>query len=63
MLFGCVSLVETGLVMFLHHQHSDDWDDALSPQGASRAISLVLRNVGLILRNVTWAHAHAHTVR
>jgi len=31
LLFGCVSLLETGVVMFLYHQHSDDWSDALSP--------------------------------
>eukprot|EP01051_Picozoa_sp_SAG22_P000274 SAG22_NODE_6_length_41368_cov_49.702222_17_plen_340_part_00 len=33
MLFGCVSLIETGVVMFLFHQHTNDWHGALSPQG------------------------------
>eukprot|EP01047_Picozoa_sp_COSAG01_P031917 COSAG01_NODE_2286_length_7990_cov_5.551895_6_plen_528_part_00 len=30
MLFGCVSMLETGFVMFLYHQQADNWKDALS---------------------------------
>jgi hypothetical protein len=30
MLFGGISMLETGIVMFLYHQQADDWTDALS---------------------------------
>ena len=31
MLFGCLSLIETGIVMFIYHQQEDDWSGALRP--------------------------------
>jgi hypothetical protein len=34
MLFGCLSLVETGLVLHVYHQSAEDWNTALVPSWA-----------------------------
>jgi hypothetical protein len=42
MLFGCLSLVETGVVLFLFHQKAQDWSDLVS---AGRITKLLRRLV------------------
>ena len=42
MVFGCLSLVETGVVLFLFHQKAQDWHDLIS---ADRITKLLRRLV------------------
>lgn len=38
MLFGCISLIETGMVMFLFHQQAESWSQALAPTGLNSCL-------------------------
>ena len=40
MLFGCLSLVETGVVLFLFYQKADDWSGVVSADGVMRLLRL-----------------------
>ena len=38
MVFGCLSLVETGVVLFLFHQKAQDWHDLMSADSITKLL-------------------------